>query len=205
MLSGVVIVLNLGRYSEVGTYIFGFLGLAALCLFLFFSRRVRSFLRIDRVVRRLPMSQILAKLDHAFFHYRRRLGIVGISALVSVAAHGLNIASIYVMGHDLGLDVSVGQYAATVPIILIVSSIPLLPGGWGIGELAYYSFFAMIGVKDLNLTVGLSILTRTSALILSLLGGVFLLAARGHPEGVATPLAEGSLGLVRVLPEEDKP
>lgn len=181
LLSAIVILWNLDRYSEVGTYVFGFLGAAAAGLVLFFSRRVRSALRIDRLVRRLPVAGLLGRLDQAFFLYRAAWRSVAVAAAVSVVAHALNILSIAIMGNDVGLHISAAQYAATVPIILIVSSLPLLPGGWGIGEAAYWFFFSMIGVADLNLTVGLSILTRTSALLLSLLGGVFLVAERRRP------------------------
>ncbi|MDE0896993.1 MAG: lysylphosphatidylglycerol synthase domain-containing protein, partial [Planctomycetota bacterium] len=66
-------------------------------------------------------------------------------------------------------------YFAIVPIANIISSIPVLPGGWGFGELAYLKLFELIGASGTQGTA-VSITFRLCQLLLSLLGGLFLLA-----------------------------
>ena len=57
-------------YPEAAIAVFGFLGAAAFGLVLFFSRRVRSAIRLDELVKKLPGAGVLKKLDRAFFLYR---------------------------------------------------------------------------------------------------------------------------------------
>lgn len=185
LLSACVLLFTFTRYEEAAMGIFLFLGSISLAVVLFFSRRVRRFLKLDALLRRLPGSRILKRLDEAFLLYRSRKRAVGWAVLLSLVAHVCNILSIYLMGTDLGVDRSAGlegpplvAYAATVPIILIVSSVPLLPGGWGLGELMYGYFFRTVGVRNIGLSVGLSVLNRASILLWSLLGGAFLVTHR---------------------------
>ena len=184
-MSAGVLLFTFSRYETAGTAIFLFLGTVAAVILLFFSRRVRRGLRINELLRRLPGSGLLMKLEEAFLLYRERKKIILVAMGLSLVAHFCNILAIYLMGMDLGVTRSAGlqgepliAYFATVPIILIASSIPLLPGGWGLGELMYGYFFRTVGIRNLGLSVGLSVLSRASMMIWSLLGGVFLVLHR---------------------------
>lgn len=185
LMSAVVLLFTFSRYREAALAIFLFLGGVALAVVLFFSRRVRRRLRLNEVLKKLPGSGTLQRLDEAFLLYRDRKVELARAVGLSVVSHAFNIFSIYVMGTDLGVDRSAGlegqplvTYLATVPIILIASSVPLLPGGWGLGELMFGYFFRTVGVRNLGLSVGLSVLSRASMLLWSLLGGVFLVFHR---------------------------
>jgi uncharacterized protein (TIRG00374 family) len=191
-----VLMLNYDTYQTVAFWVFLFLGLTILLIVLFLSRRVRRFLRIDRLLNSLPGSQILKRLDLAFLNYRNQGQVLTVAVLLSLGAHVANILSVYFMGIDLGVTTTNGlkepellTYMATVPIVMIVSSIPLLPGGWGLGEAAFGYFFRSVGIRNLSLSVGLSVLHRFSLLVFSLVGGVFLLFGRANRLPV-TPTAE---------------
>jgi uncharacterized protein (TIRG00374 family) len=191
-----VLMLNYDTYQTVAFWVFLFLGLTILLIVLFLSRRVRRFLRIDRLLNSLPGSQILKRLDLAFLNYRNQGQVLTVAVLLSLGAHVANILSVYFMGIDLGVTTTNGlkepellTYMATVPIVMIVSSIPLLPGGWGLGEAAFGYFFRSVGIRNLSLSVGLSVLHRFSLLVFSLVGGVFLLFGRANRMPV-TPTAE---------------
>ena len=104
---------------------------------------------------------------------------------MSVVSHCGNIGAILCFGLGIGLDERAGlegnpvvAYLATVPIILIVSSLPVLPGGWGVGEAAFAYFFRTVGIWNLDLSIALSLVQRTATLLFSLLGGVFFLTHR---------------------------
>lgn len=185
VMSGIVLAFTFERYPQAAIAVFGFLGAAALGLVLFFSRRVRSFLRLDELMKKLPGAGILKKLDRAFFLYRSQKRTVLLAVLLSVISHCGNIGTIYCFGRGIGLDESAGlqghplvAYLATVPIVLIVSSIPLLPGGWGVGEAAFAYFFRTVGIWNLDLSIALSVIQRTATLLFSLLGGLFFLTFR---------------------------
>jgi glycosyltransferase 2 family protein len=184
-MSATVLLFTFDRYRQAAIAVFGFLGVAAMGLVLFFSRRVRRTLRLDDLLKRLPGASIMKKLDRAFFLYRSQKGTVALAVLLSVISHCGNIGTIYCFGLGIGLDGRAGlegnplvAYLATVPIILIVSSIPLLPGGWGVGEAAFAYFFRTVGIWNLDLSIALSVVQRTATLLFSLLGGVFFLTYR---------------------------
>jgi hypothetical protein len=185
LMSATVLAFTFDRYREAAIAVFGFLAVAALALVLFFSRRVRRAIRLDELVKRLPGASIMKKLDRAFFLYRSQGSTVALAALLSVVSHCGNIGAIYCFGLGIGLDHRAGlegspliAYVATVPIILIVSSVPVLPGGWGVGEAAFAYFFRTVGIWNLDLSIALSVIQRTATLVFSLLGGVFFLTYR---------------------------
>jgi uncharacterized protein (TIRG00374 family) len=185
LMSAGVLVFTFDRYQEAAIAVFGFLGAAAVALVLFFSRRVRRAIKLDELVKRLPGANILKKLDRAFFLYRSQKQTVLTAVLLSVVSHCGNIGAVYCFGVGIGLDNRAGlegnpliAYVATVPIILIVSSVPLLPGGWGVGEAAFAYFFRTVGIWNLDLSIALSVIQRTATLIFSLLGGAFFLTYR---------------------------
>ena len=73
---------------------------------------------------------------------------------------------------------SVAEWFVLVPVANIVSSVPLAPGGWGLGEAAFKVLFEMIRANG-ALGVAVSVLFRLIQLSFGLIGGVFLLLP-GH-------------------------
>ncbi len=184
-MSAVVLVFNFDRFHEAAFGIFGFLGAAVAGLVLFFSRRVRRAIRLDVLMKKLPGAGIARKLDNAFFMYRSQIGVVWKATLISIVSHCGNIGAVYLFGLAIGLDQRAGlegnslvAYLATVPVTMIISSIPLLPGGWGVGEAAFAYFFRAVGIWNIDLSIALSVVQRTAMLVWSLLGGVFFFTHR---------------------------
>ena len=143
------------------------------------------------------MAEVLRRLDEAFLLYRSRPRALVWAVGLSLASHLCSIVAIWLMGTGLGLDNSAGlegeplvTYMVTVPIILIVSSVPLLPAGWGLGELMYGFFFRTVGVTNLGLSVGLSALTRVSTMVWSLLGGIFFMMSRAETQEAVEEVKE---------------
>lgn len=81
-------------------------------------------------------------------------------------------------------DVSIIEYCSVVPIIMIISALPIAPAGWGVGETAFKHFFTGLEVTEAD-SVSLSFTYRITTLLISLLGGVFLLLDRKRVREVA--------------------
>jgi len=184
-LSAAVLFFHWSAYQSAALAILVFLGAATAGIVLFFSRRIRRFFKLHGLLKRLPGAALLMRLDQAFLVYRTKRRTLVWAFLISLVAHAFNILSIFVMGMDLGVNAEAGlrgqplvTYLAVIPVILIGSSVPLLPGGWGLGELLYGYFFRTVGVRNLGLSVGLSVLSRFSMLLWSLLGGLYLVFHR---------------------------
>ncbi|MEZ6197195.1 MAG: lysylphosphatidylglycerol synthase transmembrane domain-containing protein [Planctomycetota bacterium] len=179
LISAVAILFNFERFKEAGIGIFAVLlgcAVAGVCIL---SRRVRGTLRLNELMRRLPGSAILMKLDRAFLLYREHRGTLVLAALLSLASHVFNIGAVIAFGHDLGIDASALTYFATVPIVFITASIPLFPGGWGVRETAFLVAFAAAGVPaaDEGRILLLSLLVGVAMMVWSLVGGIFLFGA----------------------------
>jgi uncharacterized membrane protein YbhN (UPF0104 family) len=162
------------------------------------SRRIKS--RLRRVLERLGWrsrqdgTNLLSKLDRAVSIYRNRLGMIALAMGMSLVVHLLLIAGMWLFAGalwrgaladpqstapetvaqleilgSLGLPV----HCSLIPIIMIISSLPIAPAGWGVGEFAFQHFYAQVGVGVAAATA-LSLTYRLTATLISLLGGVFL-------------------------------
>jgi len=207
LIAAVVIPLDFERYRQAALLVYGFLACTVLGAIFVLSRRVKARLRLvmERLGRK-PRAEgeglsMLGKIDRATSVYRHRLGTVAVALGMSVVVHMLLIVGIWLFGMALtqgraagapvvGVGLAERQheldnlrhlglttYCSIVPIIMIISSLPLAPAGWGVGEQAFVFFFGTVGVVAADATA-LSLTYRLTATLISLLGGVFLVFDR---------------------------
>jgi len=144
-----------------------------------FSRRLRERLALDRRAAAVPLvGAFLAEADQAVASYRDRKGLLLAGLLVSVAIHSGWCAANAILGSMLGVDLPASAWFAVVPPILVVSAVPLLPGGWGLGEASYVFFLGLLGVPPAA-AVAVSILGRSIQMLWALPGGFVFVARRG--------------------------
>ena len=142
------------------------------------SRRVRSGLRMESWLPRVPfVGSFLAEVDGAVLSFRERKGVIVAGLGVSVLIHAGWCGANALLGSMLGADLPVSAWFAVVPPILIVSAIPLLPGGWGLGEASYVFFLGLVGVPPAQ-AVAVSLLGRSIHALCALPGGIVFLSRR---------------------------
>jgi hypothetical protein len=152
----------------------------AVCLVggaLYASKTVRKKTGLSALVDRLPIGEKLRALDRAALLYLRQPGVLAVAALFSVLNHVLVTLGVCSLGLALGVpftEVSLAQWFVLVPIANLISAVPIAPGGWGVGELAFRGLFATIGASA-AMGVAVSVTFRLSQLALGLLGGFALL------------------------------
>lgn len=160
------------------------IGLTAVVLgtVLYATKRLRRLLGLTALVDRLPLADKLRSLDRAALLYLQRPGGMAIAFAFSFVNHVLVTLGVIVLGRALGVQgVRMLDYFVLVPVANLVSAVPLAPGGWGIGELAYSGLFRMIGASA-AMGVAVSVSFRLSQLVQSLLGGIFLLLPGSRTE-----------------------
>lgn len=187
------------QYRQLAKFIGLFLAGTAAASILFFSRRVRGLLRVSSWSARLPGAGVIQRADEAIFRWRSHKRAVVVALLLSFAnqlcIQGLMLlfaAALHVTRSD-GTALPWTGYMAVLPVAFIVSALPMLPGGWGIREMAFAICFAYVGV-DRNPAIALSVLNGVTQTLWSLLGGVFFLVDRGH---AAAPAPTSDTGAVR--------
>jgi uncharacterized protein (TIRG00374 family) len=189
LLGAVVVLFQLERFGGIALGIWGVLILVAGLGFFAFSRKVRRMVRLDQLLRKLPpkLAGPLMKIDQAVFFYRDHKGGILGWLLAGSLNHVVTIASFYLMGTALGVDLPPLDYFALIPVILIVSAVPIAPNGWGVGEALFGTLFGKFGAIHLQglvpdpeqvmrtRGVALSVLYRLHTTLWSLVGGAMVL------------------------------
>jgi uncharacterized membrane protein YbhN (UPF0104 family) len=113
-------------------------------------------------------------VDRAIVIYRKVPGAVAMAIGLSLLNHlSLSLMAVGI-GRALGIGIPTSQFFILVPVCMMIASIPVLPGGWGIREAGFGAFFGAVGVP-LTEAVALSVIIGLIQLAWSLLGGVFFL------------------------------
>ncbi len=205
LIAAVIIPFDFSRYREAAVGIYGFLAAAGLGATVALSRRIKARLKSVLGLSADGRSEgrigrALTKIDAAVSIYRHRLGVLFTALFLGVAVHLLIILSISILAsaiakgniasippgtgdpaviasyeHFGGMGLSV--HCSTVPIIMIISALPIAPAGWGVGEFAFRYFYEAAGAPG-DLAVALSFAYRLTATLLSLTGALFLLMDR---------------------------
>ncbi|MBL9078995.1 MAG: flippase-like domain-containing protein [Planctomycetes bacterium] len=188
LLGAVVVLFALDRFGDIALAIWavivgvGLIGLVA------FSRRLRQLVRLKWLLERLPhkLSHLLKLVDQAVFFYRDHRIVIAASLLAGVGNHVISVLSVVCVGHALGVGMPSFEYFVLIPVINIVTAVPIGPNGWGVGETLYKLLFGKYGAAHLpgvanaaeamgTRGVALSVLYRLHLTFWSLLGGLFVL------------------------------
>lgn len=167
------------HFSEVKlAVLLTFLGILG-GLWVFLAPFPRRVLKIERILARLPQKDRVAKLDAALRLYGSHPGALALAIVLSVLNHGAIALSLFALGRAFGdTRLDYPEYLGVAAIANTVSSIPIAPGGWGVGEAAYASLFHMLGAPA-TLGIAVSVTFRLLSMGMGLVGGLFLLAPSG--------------------------
>lgn len=190
MLGAIVVLFALDRFAEIAIGIWSVIAGVGLVGLIAFSRRLRSLVRLKTLLDRLPpkLGHVLKRVDHAVFVYREHKLVITASLLAGVGNHVLAVLSVVCFGNALDIGMPSFEYFVLIPVINIVTAVPLAPNGWGIGEGLYKYFFGQYGgayipgvpgavARETMGTRGLavSVLYRLHVTLWSLFGGLLTL------------------------------
>ena len=158
-----------------------------------FSKRVRRLIRLDDLLKRLPgkASGVLRRIDTAVHFYRGFKAGIGIWMVVGMLNHAVSVTGVMLIGEALHVGMPALEYFVLLPVINILSAVPIGPNGWGVGEVAFRYLFGEYGAIYLTeipraeaaITMGtrgvaLSVLWRVHMTLWSMLGGLLMLFER---------------------------
>jgi glycosyltransferase 2 family protein len=142
----------------------------------YFHRRLISLLH------RLHMAKIAAKVDMISNSFqvmgKHPLLLLG-SLLISFVNQLLVIAVSWIMAIGLRLHVSPVWFLVFVPVITMISMIPISLNGMGLREVAFKSLFGAIGVAPES-CVALGLLSSIVIILSSLPGGIVYIFLRNR-------------------------
>ena len=128
------------------------------------------------------LSRIAAKIDaisNAFQIMGRHWPVLANSLAISLVNQLLAISVTWVMAVGLRLHVSILYFLLFVPVITLISMIPVSLNGMGLREYAFMSLFGAIGLAPAS-TMALGLLSSAIIILSSLPGGVVYIFFRNR-------------------------
>ncbi len=150
--------------------------LVAASLALLLSPGLRAALRLRKLLSRLPLQHHIAVIGQAAALYRRRAVALAKALGITFGGQVFFIAAIMLAGKSLGIPVAWYQYFLYVPLIYIIAAVPISPGGLGLAETFYVTFFTAVGAGASEM-LALAVVARLVPMLYSLPGVV--VAMRG--------------------------
>ena len=158
--------------------VWAFSGCSLSFVILFFWPPIWNFSLTQKLIALLHKNRRLGEMTSAMMKFREHLGgFCATIVLSALSVLGIILFHIY-LGNLLRVPLSVGQYFFIIPIALTVSAIPLLPGGIGTGQVAFFTLFKWMGVPDPELGATLCTLMQIYTILYNCLGAIFYLKSK---------------------------
>lgn len=151
-LSLTVFLINYNKFSSALGVLFLVSIFFILALLFFLIIRSSKLTRLQNLILKKIKNPVwLTKLQHSFSIILKNNGLVVLSLLISFLTCLLYILFFSLSGKLLGYNESFLVYFYAVPLTLAVTSIPISPGGIGVGQVAALALFGMTsGSSDLG-------------------------------------------------------
>lgn len=154
---------------------------------LYFSTRGRKLLPfLPQIRQKLDSLDATRKLMEAGRMYRNQRSRVLLAALVSAVSFTTMILFFKFEGNMLGIDMGLGQYFFVIPLAMVASAIPLLPGGIGVGQVAFFTLFQWVGYPTPDQGGALCTLFQIYTILFNCLGAFFYIRFRRKPQEAKT-------------------
>jgi glycosyltransferase 2 family protein len=132
----------------------------------------------QNIIGLLHKNRRLGELTDSIMKFRNHFSaLIGCIALSALSVLGIVMFHVY-LGNLLGIPLSTSQYFFIIPLALTVSAVPLLPGGIGTGQVAFYTLFKWMGVSDPELGGTLCTLVQIYTISFNCLGAFFYLKSK---------------------------
>lgn len=129
-------------FSNFGTILGAVLGVSMVILIIVFLGASRLARWLEPLEEKIPGGRHLVRLSHATGAYRKTPGALALAMFFGLIAHLLLIFAACLFGHAAGLgEITLTQYAILIPVGMACNSLPISPGGAGVGEKAFAFLF----------------------------------------------------------------
>ena len=178
-LAAVVVLVSGDRFAELKLpVILAFFG-TLVVLWILLHQPARRWLGLSALLERMPQKDRLRSIERALRLYSQKPLEILVAVLLSAVNHVCIGGSVYVIGKAFGDTLSFVEYLGVAAIANTISSVPITPSGWGVGELAFGTLFHILGSPS-SLGVAVSVTYRLLSMVLGLAGGLFLLLPGGR-------------------------
>jgi len=145
-------------------------------LYILFNRRMMSCFKTFSNL--YPAIYIKVKQFYDYvYYYKDYRGILVHSLIISFLTTFLNILTIYLISVSIGSDVPFIYFLSFVPIITIISYIPISYSGLGIRDAGFILLFVQVGMTR-DQALGISLMYFCLLLLLGIMGGIIYILTK---------------------------
>ncbi len=116
---------------------------------------------------------VLAKLIDAADLYRGQIPTVLIALALSFLSVTVNILFYYWIGQQLGIEATLSQFFFLVPVGVTASAVPVLPGGIGVAQVAFFKLFQWVGINNPEGGATLCTINQIYTVLFGCFGSIF--------------------------------
>lgn len=153
----------------------------------FFSPLFGKTAPLQRLLQRLGRKRQVGNLIEAGLLYRHRPLTMIFAVLLSALSITMNVVLFRIQGEIIGIPMDLSQYFFVIPVALTVSAVPLLPGGIGVGQVAFFTLFQWVGQANPGQGSTLCTVVQIYTILFNCIGAIFYFRFKRQP-GMA-PLA----------------
>lgn len=129
-----------------------------------------------------PIKNKAVKFLKVIYYFRNQPVVLSKAMIISFLFHIMTVINTLVVCLSLGIHVAIFDLAVVVPIILIVSAIPISVNGIGVWEGSFIYFFSVVGITP-SAALSIALVLRAKNLFIALIGGIVFGVLNKLPEG----------------------
>ncbi|MBU0481257.1 MAG: flippase-like domain-containing protein [Proteobacteria bacterium] len=142
-------------------------------MFVALNERFNNSAMLRWLITRLPFSRQLEVLRAAMHLHRKMDGLLAPVVIYSLLIVLAFVLSVMFIGLSLGINLHWYQYFLYMPLIMMITAVPITPGGVGVMEELFLYFFSSAG--DPQKILAMALLYRLTLIVTGLPGGVVFL------------------------------
>lgn len=141
------------------------------------STHLRNSRLLEQAFRKLPLGAYAEKVFETLHLYRHDKSALLAAVIISLVAHTMTVSVTLLIAQATYRNGFAWEMSLLVPLGFLANTLPLTPGGLGVGEAAFNKLFRMAGIAGgAELLIG----WRLLSILWGLLGFVFYLQGRKH-------------------------
>jgi len=165
----------------IATAIWAFTTVTILIAIVFFTSVRWSKGETNRVVNYFRRSRRAGIIIDALLIYRHHFFDMFLGFIFSALSILGMIVLYKILGDGIGIEMTFAQYLFIIPLAMTATAVPLLPGGIGVGQVAFYTLFQWMDVANPKQGGTLCTLLQIYTILFSLLGLFPYLRYRRNP------------------------
>ena len=185
--------------------ILGLTILVAIILMLFSDKAHRFFSGIFRRIKIFRLGDIIDRAYGAVKTYREKKVALFASLMLSLLLQADLSLTWFFTGYAIGSRISATYYFLFIPIVGLLTMIPLTIGGLGIRENSFVAFFTAAGLLEKVQATSISLLYLLINLFFALIGGIMFLFLKKNAPEVNLSFSSGSASGTTAQPPESVP